>query len=397
FTFPTKLQSGASYAVTVATQPTGETCTVGSGTGTATANVTSVAVSCTGETFSISGTISGLSNSGLKLQDYTGGESLSVAANATKFQFANPVPYDTDVDVTVATQPFWETCTAGASNFSGPISSDVTTDSFGCTAAVASGAAATTGTTFKNPAGVAVDASGNVYVADSGNSRIVEIASTGAVTTLLNSGQVSGPEGVAVDSSGNHVYVADTNQDEILEYSGGTVTTLAPAWTFSAPAGVAVDSSGDVYVADTGNGWVEEISTSGTATRLAKSFTFAAPTGIAVDSVGNVYVADAGTTKIVEISGSTVTTLPEVFAYPSGIAVDSAGDIYVADTNDFEVRMITAQGNVATLAGSTSKQGSCTASPPLFSNPFGIAVAASGDLYVSDYVTSQVCKLTPGT
>ncbi|MGH8227315.1 MAG: SMP-30/gluconolactonase/LRE family protein [Steroidobacteraceae bacterium] len=396
FTFATKLASGATYNVAVATQPTGATCAVASGTGTVTGAVSSVTVTCSADTYAVSGTISGLSNSGLKLQDYTGGQILSVAANATSFKFTQPVSYGTDVDVAVATQPFWESCTAGSSNFSGHINSDVSSDTFACAAAAASGSAATTAIAFSSPAGVAVDSSGDVYVADSGSSRILEIAPTGAVTVLLGSGNgLSGPEGVAVDTSGKIVYVANTNDNEILEYSGGTLTQLARAYTFNQPAGVAVDSSGNVYVADTGNNAVEEISISGTVTSLGTSYTFKAPTGIAVDSSGNVYVASSGGTQVVEISGSTVEALPGTFNDASGVAVDSAADVYVADTNDFEVRMITAQHVVTTLAGS-STQGSCTASPPLFHNPFGIAVTGSGDLYVSDYFSSQVCELTPG-
>lgn len=402
FTFATPLQSGATYNVTVASQPTGETCTLasGTGTGTATGNVNSVGITCSVDTYTMSGTISGLTNPGLQLKDYAGGETLPVAANAASYQFTTPVPYGTSVGVTVATQPYWEMCSAGASNFSGPISANVTTDTFACAAAVASGAAVTSAVTFNHPSGVAVDSSGNIYVADTLNNQILEISPSGVlITTLLGPGAgLSGPEGVAVNSAGTLVYVADTGNNQILEYSGGVATKLVPSFSFNQPAGVAVDSSGNVFVADTGNNAIEEIPFSGgPVVHLGTSFTFNAPSGIAVDSSGNLYVADAGSSRVVEISGSTVTPLPGTYSNPFGVAVDSAGDVYVADNNDHVVQMITPAGNVTTVAGSTSATGLCsTTSPPLFHNPYGVAVSTAGDLYVSDYFASQVCKLTPG-
>lgn len=391
FTFAQALQSAVTYAVAVATQPTGETCTVSSASGTVSANVTNVAIACTVPTFSVSGSVSGLTQSGLKLQDTAGGEIISVAANATQFAFTQPVPSGTDVNVTVNAQPFWQYCTAGSSNFSGPISANVTTDTFSCAAAVATGSSVTGSYTFSSPAGVAIDSSGNLYVADSGNNNIVEISPTGTETTLLNAGNgLSGPEGVAVDASGN-VYVANTNANEVLEDSNGSVTQLAPGFTFDKPAGIAVTSSGTVYVADTAANEIVEISGSS-----VKTFgPFNAPEGVAVDSSGNVYVANTAANNVLEITGGTATPLTGTYDQPFGVAVDSAGDVYVADTDHFEIRMITAQGTVQTVAGSTT-QGSCTASPPLFHNPFGVAVDASGNLYVSDFVADQVCKLTPG-
>ncbi|EQD53996.1 transmembrane protein, partial [mine drainage metagenome] len=129
FTFSTKLSSGANYDVAVASQPSAEDCLVTSGaTGTVSGNVTNVVVTCSGSDYTVSGTLTGLSTAGLKLQDYNGGETLSVAAGATSFQFTQPVMYGTDVDVTVSTQPFWQACTAGSSNYTGPITGNLTSD-----------------------------------------------------------------------------------------------------------------------------------------------------------------------------------------------------------------------------------------------------------------------------
>ena len=396
FTFSTQLQSGASYNVTVATQPTGASCTVAAGSGTVSGNVVSVSVACAATTYTVSGSVSGLTSPGLKLKDYSAGEILAVPANATTFAFTRQVPYGTNVSVTITAQPAWQWCTAGSSNFSGPITSNVSTETFGCAAATSSGSAVTTGATFNAPAGVELDSSGNLYIADTGNNRILEISPAGTVTTLLSLGNgLSSPQGVAVDSAGN-VYVANTNNNEILKRTpSGSVSKLAPTFSFNQPAGVAVDPSGNVYVADTKNNAIREISSSsGQVTTLTG--TFSQPTGVAVDSSGHVYVADNGNNRIVDVSGGTAKTLPGTYNSPIGVTVDSAGDVYVADTNDFEVRMITPAGTVATVAGSSSAQGSCAAKPALFHNPFGVAVDPSGDLYVSDYFANQVCKLAPG-
>lgn len=181
---------------------------------------------------------------------------------------------------------------------------------------------------FNFPSGVTVDASGSVYVADSNNNRIRVITTAGVVFTLAGSGafgfadgigtgaQFNGPGGVAVDSSGN-VYVADQTNHRIRKITtAGVVSTLAGSGTpsfadgtgtaaqFYNPFSVTVDGSGNVYVADTGNQRIRKITASGVVTTLAgtgtQGFTdgpgasaqFNNPFGVTVDSVGNIYVAD---------------------------------------------------------------------------------------------------------
>lgn len=184
---------------------------------------------------------------------------------------------------------------------------------------------------FNSPVGVAIDASGNIYVADAGNNLIREISPAGLVSTLAGSGAASFangtgtsasfnfPSGVAVDASGN-VYVADLENRLIRKVTqGGVVTTFAggpggASIIFKAPAGIAVDASGNVYVADEGSNLISKITQAGVATTLAGSgaagFTnalgtaasFNFPTGVAVDAKGNVYVADRGNNAIRLIS-----------------------------------------------------------------------------------------------
>lgn len=448
FTYATRLGAGDGYAVTVATQPTGEICAVGSGSvGTVSGNV-SVAVSCTVSTFSISGNISGLSAAGLRLQYYSAGPVLPVGAGATTFAFSVPAPYGTAVSMDVVAQPYWQWCTPGSSNFSGPITRNITADELACSAANAhvttlagsttAGDADGTGSAARlnSPSGVAVDSSGDVFVADAGNGAIRKVSAAGVVTTLATS--LNSPEGVAVDSSGT-VYVADTNDNEIREISpSGAVTTLAGSPTaghsdgtgagasFNNPYGVAVDSAGDVFVADTGNNEIRMITPTGAVTTLAgstshgssdgtgSSASFFNPTAVAVDSSGNVYVADFGNNEIREVtSAGVVTTLAgstaqgsadgsgssASFYNPSGVAVDSVGNVFVADTNNNEIRRVTPAGVVTTLAGSTTAGSSDGTGPAAsFKFPFGIGVALpSGVVYTGDFGNNEIRALTPGS
>ncbi len=304
---------------------------------------------------------------------------------------------------------------------------------------------------FSLPSGVAVDASGNVYVADTFNNTIRKITSAGVVTTLagsaFNFGNVdgtgsaarfNGPEGVAVDSSGN-VYVGDVSNHTIRAITPeGVVTTLAgsasgsgsadgtgSAARFTAPAGVALDSNGNIYVGDTGNNTIRKITSAGVVTTLAGSAgnagyadgtgnaaQFNTPVGVAVDTNGNVYVADALNQTIRKItSAGVVTTLAGSagnpgsddgiasdarFSGPRGVALDSAGNLYVCDGDNNTIRKIDSAGIVTTLAGLAGSTGSYdgTGSEARFNTPRGVAVDSAGNVYVGDTFNHTIRKIT---
>jgi sugar lactone lactonase YvrE len=300
---------------------------------------------------------------------------------------------------------------------------------------------------FNHPFGLAIDASGNLYIADEGNSVIRKMDTTGLVSNFAGVGGVKGsanglgslatfnkPFGVATDASGN-LYVADAGNNQIrMIGTAGMVNTfagtgiagasnVADSVSFNSPLGIAVDNVGNIYVADYENNLVRKITQAGMVSTLAGSgakgandgldtaATFNLPEALAVDAADNIYVADNGNNLIRKVTPTgQVTTFAgsgqpgrndgtgtgASFNSPFGIAIDADGNLYVADSGNNLIRKITPGGAVTTIAGSGSKGANDgTSSTASFNTPAGIAIDSSGNIYVADENNNLVRKIAP--
>jgi hypothetical protein len=300
---------------------------------------------------------------------------------------------------------------------------------------------------FAMPEAVAVDGSNNVFVTDTKNDVIRRVSSLGVVSKYSGQVGVTGtddgtttaqydqPGGIAVDGSGN-VYVADTDNDTIrmIDVTGNTTTIAGtpgvsgtddgPGSTalFDHPHGLGVDSNGNIYVADTDNDTIRIIS-GGTVSTLAgvpevsgtqdgpeAQAEFHAPMGLVVDGTNGLYVADTmnHTVRFISAADGSVSTFagkPEHpgsangikkarFDFPTGIAVDNANSVFVTDAGDNTIRKITSKGVVSTIGGTAGLFGSTPGFGAVaeFAMPEGITSTQEGVLYVADTVNNRIAK-----
>ncbi len=292
---------------------------------------------------------------------------------------------------------------------------------------------------FNSPTGIAVDATGNLFIADAGDHTIWKVSTSNQKTLLAGSSGLPGssdgtgsgarfnnPGGLALDPAGNLV-VADTGNHTIRRVTqGGVVTTLAGSpglpgsadgttlARFNAPFGVAVAGTGAIYIADTQNHTIRLLAVNGSVSTFAgtaaspglvngtgSSARFIEPNGLALAPNGTLYVADYGNSCIRAIStGAVVSTFSgqannhgfldgsattALFNLPVAITLDAAGILWVADTHNHAIRRITPDGTVFLMAGSGSAgnaDGSGNAA--LFYLPCGIAATPAGNLVVAD-------------
>jgi len=301
------------------------------------------------------------------------------------------------------------------------------------------------------PVGVALDSTGDLFIADGGNSRIRVVATDGTISTLLGGGssigdkglasqaQLLNPQDVAVNAAGD-MYIADFGQNRIREVSGIFIKTIAGTGTaglvgdgglaasarLSGPASVALDSAGNVYVADSANNRVREISggtiftIAGTGSAgslgdggLAKDAQLNDPTGVTVDSLGNVYIADSGNNRVRRVSSGIITTVAgngtagfggddnlataAELSAPQSVAVDANGNLYIADSLNHRVRLVS-NGVITTVAGggTVALGTNSLATGVQIGTTAGVAVDSAGTLFVTDLDNHAIDRVTGG-
>ncbi len=318
-------------------------------------------------------------------------------------------------------------------------------DTYGATDAVGNAAR------FLGPAGLAISTDGILYIADSLNQSIRRVGNTLAVTTVAGPGGTFGsldgpaatarfnaPLGLALDATGN-LYVADTRNSTLRRIStSGTVTTVAGvsgeathvdgltgAGRLGLPAAVALLENGFVAVTDPLFHTVRSTNTTGALLTIGGSpnspgstdgasisSRFNGATGLAVGPDNTVYVADTANHTIRRLAANVVTTLAGLaatsgdadgpgasarFNAPRGLALDTAGNLYIADTANHTIRRLSATGTVSTIAGLAGNAGSAngTASNARFNAPTALAVDRAGNLFVADTGNHLVRQISP--
>jgi hypothetical protein len=319
--------------------------------------------------------------------------------------------------------------------------------------------AAATSALLNGQTRVAVDSLGNLYIADTGNNVVREVLfSNGVISTIAGNGtagylgdggaatsaELHSPNGVAVDALGN-LYIADqvNNVIRMVTATTGVITTVAGNGTagyagdggaaisaaLNQPNYVALDGAGNLYIADGLNNRIREVNAvtsiittvagNGTAGyagdgSAATSAELNNPAGVAVDAVGYLYIADSGNNRVRKVNtGGVISTLAgngtagysgdggaataAELQYPTGIGLDSAGNVYIADSLNNVVRAVNpGTGNISTVAGNGTAGYSGDNGPALFGelrNAADAAISSIGNLYISDAANNVVRKV----
>ena len=305
---------------------------------------------------------------------------------------------------------------------------------------------------FLAPSGVAADAAGNLYIADTGNNRIRKVDAAGVISTVAGTGkqgyggdggaavraQLAFPLGAAADGAGN-LYIVDAGNNRIRKVdAAGAISTVAGtgdvgdggpavrAW-LGFPGSVTADGAGNLYIADTFNERIRKVDAAGVISTVAGSgergyvgdggpaaqARLASPLSAAADGAGNLYFVDAGNhcVRKVDAAGAVSTVAgsgrygyggdggPAVraqLALPRGAALDDAGNLYIADTENHRVRKVDAAGAISTVAG-TGKQGYSgdggAAVRAQLAFPWGVAADGAGNLYIADRNNHRIRKV----
>jgi len=309
------------------------------------------------------------------------------------------------------------------------------------------------------PIGLAFDAAGNLYIADSGNHHVRKVSSNGIISTVAGTGapgyngddqaatqaQLNSPTGVAVDNAGN-LYVAEAEGHRVRRVTpAGIISTVAgtgaPGYNgdngaasqarLANPCAVAVDAAGNVYIADRGNHRIRKVTPAGIITtvagtgvagyngdnRPATQAQLFKPSAVAVDSGGNLYIMDNANARIRKVDSSGVITTAagtgargyngdnrpatqaqlNLQSEQGGVALDSAGNLYIGESE--RVRKVTPAGRINTLVGGGSTflmHGDSGAASQVALSPIGgLAADASGNVHYSEPYLAVVRKVTP--
>lgn len=310
---------------------------------------------------------------------------------------------------------------------------------------------------FLSPAGLAADGAGNVYVADRNAQQVLKVAADGQVSPVAGTrrsgfsgdggpataAQLRDPTALALDARGN-LYIADTGNHRIRRVApDGTVTTVAGSGTpgFSGdggpataaallrPEGVTVDATGNLFIADTGNQRIRKVTLSGRISTVAGSGQYGyggdggpatgarlyQPAGLAAGADGSVYVADQSNHRIRRLGpdgqmttvagtgdpgfgGDGGPALQAEVSGATGLAAGPDGSLYVADTNNHRIRRVAPDGVVSTLAGDASPGFRGDGGPAAMARlryPRAVALDASGNLYVADTGNQRIRRIAP--
>lgn len=310
---------------------------------------------------------------------------------------------------------------------------------------------------INNPFFIALDSSGNLFIADQFNDRIRKLATDGTISTVAGTGtadydgdgelatsaDIHDPCGIVVDSSGN-IYFSDTYNAVVRKVAkSGIISTYAGTGTAGStgdgadatlatldhPIGLALDSSGRLYIADTANSKIRMVASDGTISTVAGTGVVGSvgdggpavsallnrPQGIAFDAAGNLYIADSANHLVRKVTpDGTITTVagngtagyfgdggPATQAslwYPKSVLVDAAGKILIVDSFNSRIRVVATNGIITTLAGSAiiGDQGDGgDALKAQLRFPSSVALASSGKIYIADTQNSRIRLLTP--
>lgn len=322
-----------------------------------------------------------------------------------------------------------------------------------------------------NPSGLAVDSHGNIYIADTGNNTIRKVDTSGNLTTvagmskpcqqtkcgdnaLATAARLNAPQGVAVDSAGN-IYIADTGDSRVrmVQASTGNIVPFAGNWTVpscttpTAPCGdggaaklanlnfpmaIALDSNNNVYIADTGDNRVRMVTAKGHIINAfagngttcspstgacgdggsALSASMGPPRGVAVDHTGHVYIADTRDNRIRLVSSGTISTFAGTgvhgysgdggsatsaqLATPNGVFVDTASNVYISDTGNQVIREVSS-GTINTVLGGGNGGDGGAPQAAQFANPYAIALDSAGDYFVTDTENNRIRMVSGNT